>query len=55
MEGKTPTIEAIQINSIKEGIEKCPYYGRKIEYLRKIRNNLLKETDYFLLPDCNRK
>ena len=46
-----PTINTIKINSFKEGMEICPYYPRKIQYLREKRNELLKETDYYLLPD----
>ena len=29
----------------------CPYYPRKIECLRERRNELLKETDFYLLQD----
>jgi hypothetical protein len=37
--------------SVKEGMLSCPYYPRKIQFLRERRNALLKETDYCLLPD----
>lgn len=37
--------------SVKEGMLSSPYYPRKIQYLREKRNELLKETDFYLLPD----
>ena len=40
-----------QFYSVKEGMLSSPYYPRKIQYLRERRNELLKETDYSVLPD----
>jgi len=37
--------------SVKEGMLSSPYYPRKIQHLRERRNELLKETDFYLLPD----
>ncbi len=37
--------------SVKEGMLSSPYYPRKIQCLRERRNELLKATDFYLLPD----
>ena len=37
--------------SAREDMLSSPYYPRKIQFLRERRNELLKETDYYLLPD----
>jgi hypothetical protein len=41
----------IYLNSIKEGCDKFLIFRTRIEEIRTIRNKLLKETDYYLLPD----
>ena len=41
----------IYINSIKDGCDKFLIFRTRIEEIRTIRNKLLKETDYYLLPD----
>ncbi len=41
----------IHINTIREGMEICPCYSRQEEYLREKRNELLKATDCYLLPN----
>lgn len=37
--------------SVKEGMLSSIYYPRRIDELRERRNKLLKETDFYLLPD----
>ena len=41
----------IYLNSIKEGCDKFLIFRTRIEEIRTIRNKLLKESDYYLLPD----
>ena len=43
--------ERSEFYSVKEGMLSSPYYPRKIQSLRERRNELLKETDFYLLPD----
>lgn len=44
-------MEEEKFYSVKEGMLSSPFYPRKIQYLREKRNELLKETDFYLLPD----
>jgi putative N-acetylmannosamine-6-phosphate epimerase len=39
------------INSMKDGCEKSITFKVRIDEIRTIRNKLLKESDYYLLPD----
>ena len=41
----------VTINNYKDGCEKSVTFKARIEEIRTIRNKLLKETDYYLLPD----
>ena len=41
----------IYINSMKDGCEKSITFKVRIDEIRTIRNKLLKESDYYLLPD----
>ena len=41
----------IHINSMKDGCEKSITFKVRIDEIRTIRNKLLKESDYYLLPD----
>ena len=44
-------MEEEKFYSVKEGMLSCPYYPRKIQFLRERRNELLKETDSCWLHD----
>ena len=39
------------INNYKDGCEKSVTFKARIDQIRVMRNKLLKETDYYLLPD----
>ena len=41
----------VTINNYKDGCEKSVTFKARIDEIRTIRNKLLKETDYYLLPD----
>ena len=41
----------IRIFNIKDGCEKSVSFKVRIDQIRVMRNKLLKETDYYLLPD----
>ena len=41
----------IHIFNIKDGCEKSVSFKVRIDQIRVMRNKLLKETDYYLLPD----
>ena len=43
----------IIINNYKEGCEKSVTFKVRIDEIRTIRNKLLKDSDYFLLPDTS--
>ena len=44
-------MEEEKFYSVKEGMLLSTYYPRRIDELRKKRNELLKQTDFYLLPD----
>lgn len=44
-------MEQIHIATFKEGCEKNYFFNKKVELLRELRNQRLKDTDYYLLPD----
>ena len=41
----------VTINNYKDGCEKSVTFKARIDQIRVMRNKLLKETDYYLLPD----
>ena len=41
----------VTINNYKDGCEKSVTFKTRIDQIRVMRNKLLKETDYYLLPD----
>lgn len=41
----------IEINGFLDAYNKIDYYKRKVEEIRKKRNEMLLKTDYLLLPD----
>lgn len=41
----------VVINNFKEGCEKSITFKVRIDEIRTLRNKLLKDTDYYLLPD----
>ena len=41
----------INIESVKDGCMKCIFFKKNIDRIRELRNQKLKETDYYLLPD----
>lgn len=41
----------IHIESVKDGCMKCIFFKKNIDRIRELRNQRLKETDYYLLPD----
>ena len=41
----------IHILSVKDGCEKCMTFKKQVENIRVLRNQRLKETDHYLLPD----
>ena len=41
----------VTINNYKDGCEKSVTFKALIDQIRVMRNKLLKETDYYLLPD----
>lgn len=41
----------VVINNFKEGCEKSITFKVRIDEIRTLRNRLLKDTDYYLLPD----
>ena len=41
----------IHILSVKDGCEKCMTFKKQVENIRALRNQRLKETDHYLLPD----
>ena len=43
----------ITINDYKEGCEKSVTFKVRIDEIRTIRNKLLKDSDYYLLPDIS--
>ena len=43
----------ITINNYKEGCEKSVSFKVRIDEIRTIRNKLLKDSDYYLLPDIS--
>ena len=43
----------ITINNYKEGCEKSVFFKVRIDEIRTIRNKLLKDSDYYLLPDIS--
>ena len=43
----------ITINNYKEGCEKSVTFKVHIDEIRTIRNKLLKDSDYYLLPDIS--
>ena len=43
----------ITINNYKEGCEKSVTFKVRIDEIRTIRNKLLKDSDYYLLPDIS--
>ena len=43
----------ITINNYKEGCEKSVSFKLRIDEIRTIRNKLLKDSDYYLLPDIS--
>ncbi len=43
----------ITINNYKEGCEKSVTFKVRIYEIRTIRNKLLKDSDYYLLPDIS--
>lgn len=44
-------VEVIQVNGFLDAYNKIDYYKRKVEEIRKKRNEMLQRTDYLLLPD----
>jgi len=44
-------MEEEKFYSVKEGMLSSPYYPRKIQFLREVRNELLKDTDFYSIPD----
>ena len=41
----------IEVNGFLDAYNKIDYYKRKVEEIRKKRNEMLLKTDYLLLPD----
>ena len=41
----------VVINNFKEGCEKSITFKIRIDEIRTMRNKLLKDSDYYLLPD----
>ena len=46
-------VEIIQLNGFLDAYEKMDFFKRKVEEIRKKRNEMLLKTDYLLLPDSN--
>ena len=44
-------VEVIQLNGFLDAYNKIDYYKKKVEEIRKKRNEMLLKTDYLLLPD----
>ena len=39
------------LSTHKDGCMKCIFFKKNIDRIRELRNQRLKETDYYLLPD----